>query len=407
MKPSLRWSTSAPSLKGRGLQGMILMKLIYLDSGRFPTEKAHGYQIAKMCEAFGICGDEVELVISSRKNPIIENPFQYYGLKHNFRVTKIKSIDLVNVVPKFGTWISRLSFIFSAKKYLIGREYDILYFRDHMTGLFFRDFVLELHALPKKVRFFDLMVWKRAKKIVVLTSFIKERMVKSGIAAEKIIVAADAVDLEKFKVKSEKFKVREKLKLPLHKKIIGYVGSFHTVGMEKGIATILEALKLLQNPKVIFLAVGGDKISIEKYLAEAARLKVAERVIFQGRIAATDIPNFLSACDVLLMPFPKNEHYAYFMSPLKMFEYMAAGKPIVTSDLPSIREVLDEQSAVFVEPGNARSLALGIDRVLEDENLARRISAKAAEMVKGYTWERRAKNILDFIPHLSPADEKN
>ncbi|MBI4049953.1 MAG: glycosyltransferase [Candidatus Doudnabacteria bacterium] len=180
------------------------MRIIYLDSGRLPTEKAHGLQIMKMCEAFAAGGAEVELVISSRKNPGAGDPFEYYQVKRNFEITRLWSLDLVNIVSKYGSWLSRLSFIFTAKRYLKSQRYDVLYLREHMSGLFFRNFVLELHILPQKIRRADLKIWQKARKLVVLTSHTKKLLVEHGIPEGKILVAPDAVEAAKFEIRNSK-----------------------------------------------------------------------------------------------------------------------------------------------------------------------------------------------------------
>jgi glycosyltransferase involved in cell wall biosynthesis len=97
------------------------------------------------------------------------------------------------------------------------------------------------------------------------------------------------------------------------------------------------------------------------------------------------------------MPFPKTEHYAYYMSPLKLFEYMASKRPIVASDLPSIREILNEQNSVLVEPDNPEKLAEGIKRILADNNFAEKISNQAFQDVQQYTWQKRVEQILGFV----------
>ena len=105
----------------------------------------------------------------------------------------------------------------------------------------------------------------------------------------------------------------------------------------------------------------------------------------------------MKAFDICVMPFPWTEHYAYYMSPLKLFEYMVSKRPIVASDLPSVREILNEENAVLVEPGNPNALANGIEKVLSDEELANKIAEKAYEDVQQYSWERRTRRILEFI----------
>ena len=106
----------------------------------------------------------------------------------------------------------------------------------------------------------------------------------------------------------------------------------------------------------------------------------------------------MKAADALVLPNKKEEKISeLYTSPLKLFEYMASGRPIIASDLPSLREVLDENSAVFFESGDSSQLAESIKNILNNENLGRSISSRAFEKVKNHTWENRAKKILDFV----------
>ena len=107
------------------------------------------------------------------------------------------------------------------------------------------------------------------------------------------------------------------------------------------------------------------------------------------------MPQYLAAADVLVLPTSAREPIgARFTSPLKLFEYMAAGRPIVASDVPSSREVLTEETAIFVRPDSVSSLAEGISRALRDQAFSSNISNNARELVKQYTWSRRAEIIL-------------
>ena len=82
---------------------------------------------------------------------------------------------------------------------------------------------------------------------------------------------------------------------------------------------------------------------------------------------------------------------------MKFFEYMASGSPIVASDLPSIREALNESNSILVEPNNPEALTDGIERVLKDQDLSSRISRQAFLDVQDYTWRKRAKQVINFI----------
>jgi glycosyltransferase involved in cell wall biosynthesis len=102
----------------------------------------------------------------------------------------------------------------------------------------------------------------------------------------------------------------------------------------------------------------------------------------------------LADMDVLVLPNTATHISARYTSPLKLFEYMAAGRPIVASDLPALREVLtDGENALLVEPGNAAQLADAIGRLLHDPELAQRLAAAAWRDVQAYSWDRRAERL--------------
>ena len=117
-------------------------------------------------------------------------------------------------------------------------------------------------------------------------------------------------------------------------------------------------------------------------------------VLFAGEIAPKDVPSSLAACDVLVMPFPDLLHYRQNMSPLKMFEYMASGRPIIASDLPTVRDVLSEKTCIFCTPGDVQSLRDALEWVKANPEEAAARAAKAHELVKRHTWEERMKRIL-------------
>ena len=110
---------------------------------------------------------------------------------------------------------------------------------------------------------------------------------------------------------------------------------------------------------------------------------------------------FLKTADVLVLPNSAKEAIsALYTSPLKLFEYMASRKPIVASNLPSIREVLNEKNSILVRPDDAWALVGGIKKALEDIVLSGRISQAAFENAREYTWEKRAAKIIRFIQNL-------
>lgn len=375
------------------------MKLIYISNSKLPATSAHGLQLMQMCSAFAGNGYEVELVVPRRLGTITDDPFDYYGIEKSFKITKIPCIDFIFwSESKLAFLIQIISFLLFSKISLMFKKYDVLYSRDSMAGIFFKNIFLEIHSLPKDMGFVYLKILKRAKALIVLTNFIKEGMVKFGINPDKIFVSPDAVNLKKFDIEVSMADARARLQLPLNKKLVGYVGMLRTLGMEKGIDTAVRALSELKARQDIYLVlVGGYKPDIEIYEKLAKEFNVKDRIIFTGMVKHDLVPIYLKAFDILIAPFPETEHYSFYMSPLKIFEYMASGRPIISTTLPSLKEILNDSNSVLVAPGSHLELARAIEKVLSDGQLSSSISAKALIDAGEYTWKKRTAKILSFI----------
>jgi len=396
------------------------VKLIYIANARLPTEKAHGYQIVKMCEAFSELGIEVFLLHPRRHqgDQMMRNRtvFEYYQLNHLFEMRILPNPDAL-LVERF---LPRHSFVwffflhgllwglyaaFKARK----EAADVYYTRDIAVAFWLTRLglptVFEGHSMPKRGQKWLLrriVGHPQLRLIVLLTPFLKERYAEMGFDQERLAVFPDAVDLSLFHDLPDKAECRRRLNLSLAQPIIGYVGRFQTMGREKGIPQLIEAMANL--PSIdgnvpLLLCVGGPMSVVKSYLEQADSAGIPRQVLkFVDRVPNRDVPLWLSAFDVAVMPFPETEHYKYSMSPLKLFEYMAAGVPIVASDLPSIREILQhDRNAWLVPPENPESLGQAILAMLRNPARAARIAKTAKEEVRQYTWRKRAQGILEQL----------
>ncbi len=369
------------------------MKFFYIANIRMPTEKAHGLQIMKMCESFARQGAEVELVVPWRFNPIKEDSFEYYGIEKNFKITKLFSFDLVKL-GKIGFLIQALSFAKCAFWYALFKKADVVYSRDELSLFYLSFFKKNLFWESHDGRFNFLIkrVLLKCKGIISISQGLKDFYITKGITPGKILVAPDGVDLKEFDIPISKEEARNELGLLLNKKIILYIGSFYLYDW-KGIDVLLEAAKLFSN-EYLFLLVGGNIKEIKKVKDKYK----SENILLVGHRPHRYMPYYLKSADVLVLPNKKsNEISEKYTSPLKLFEYMASGRPIVASDLLSIREVLNQENAVLVEPNSAEALAGGIKAVLAGGRLYDKISERAYYDVQNHTWEKRAWKILDFI----------
>lgn len=394
------------------------MKIIYVVNCRLPTEKAHGHQVVKMCEAFSQNGADIQLwhplmrQSSELKNKSI---FEYYNVI-GFKEKTLINFDVI-VFDKFFSKI-RLnvpialiqSFVWGFYAVLKSKKEraDVYYTRDLPVTFWLLIFnlptIYEEHVIPNKrweflLRFFAKQT--SLKLVVALTGFIQKHYLDLGFNKNKVIVLSDAVDLKMFLNLPTKLECREKLNLP-HSIIVGYIGRFRVFSsQEKGIPELINAISYLStitDKNISLLLVGGPKELIPYYLdmAEKANLS-SSQIKFVNQVSVKEVPLWIRACDVVTIPWTWTQFSAYCTSPLKLFEYMASKTPIVASDLPSLREVLNENNSILVKPGDYKDLARGIQRVLTDKSLSDRISERAYNDVQNYTWDNRAKKILSLL----------
>jgi len=371
------------------------MKLFYVANLRLPTEKAHGIQIMKMCEALALNGCDVQLCCPWRFNDIIDDPFEYYNIKKIFTIKKIPCLDLIPLDGLFGNfsfWVQTFSFLIFFKIYLFFQEKGIVYTREQFVGLLFNNFVLEVHDLPLKIKILHQKIWQKAKKMIVLTSIAKIRLLETGLSEEKIMIAADGVDIQDFDVSISKDDARVKLGLPRDKRIIMYSGSFFRYGW-KGVDILLSSIQYFDS-NYVFVLLGCD----EKEKEDIEKKYKLDNLWLVTRRPHREMAIYLKSADVLILPNKSGDITSEnYTSPLKLFEYMAANRPIVASDLPSIREILNERNAILIKPDDPFEIVKGIQRVFMERDSADILSEQAFMEVKKYSWEKRARNILDFI----------
>jgi len=125
-----------------------------------------------------------------------------------------------------------------------------------------------------------------------------------------------------------------------------------------------------------------------------------ERIDFVGQQPHSAIPGYIRRAKVCVLPLPAKgfTEARYFTCPLKLFEYAACGKPIVASDLPSLREdLVHGQNAWLVPPDDPAALAAGLRAVLEDASLRQRLGAAALQLAREHEYGNRARKILQFF----------
>jgi glycosyltransferase involved in cell wall biosynthesis len=343
----------------------------------------------KMCEEFARADAAVELIVPTRHGPQ-GDPFAHYGIEKNFLLRRLATTDISGKSERitFAYYIDLLSFLFS----LFLRRFPsdgIVYTRDYQVALVVRakHIMLEVHSIPSRSKTF-LRALRRVEKFIAITKGVKDALIARGVPAERILVAPDAVDLTEFTVQPSRDVWREYAVDP-QKKVVLYTGHFYEW---KGAETLAEAAQFLPDSEVVLM--GG----VARELADFQKTYTANNVYIIGFQPREKMPVLLKSADVLVLPNSgKAKISALYTSPLKLFQYMASGTPIVASDLPSIREILDDSSAYWFTPDDEHSLARQIEHVLSHPDEARSKAVRAREEVKKYTWNARACAILGHL----------
>ena len=364
------------------------MKLVYLSTARIPDDWAHTIQILKMCEAFANAGVTVELVVPRRSKTLLEDPYAYAGVRRNFTITRLFCIDLFpGTQSRVLYWLRTLSFYFSAWSYLHFARCDVIYTRELTAWIPARKAVYELHTInPAITKVISRL--QKSRCVVAITEGIRAELVSRGLQAGNVLTAADGIGALEFSNPESKELARRRLGLALDEKVALYVGRLDAW---KGVDTLYSSAESLA-PLIRVVVMGEGEESTESLR------KKHSNVIFLGFHPYRELADNQSAADVLVLPNSgKSDISAKYTSPLKLFAYMAGGKPIVASDLPSLCEVLSEKNAFLVAPDDPVALAEGIRYVLSHPEEAEKRAAQAREDVKKYTWESRAKSILTFI----------
>ena len=176
---------------------------------------------------------------------------------------------------------------------------------------------------------------------------------------------------------------------------ITYIGQLYPW---KGVDTLLLAMKDLPEHELVIVGGLPPETDLERTCKLARDLEISGRVSFRGYVPPTKLDEERRAADVFVVPLSDSTTSRHFTSPLKLFEAMAAGRPIVASDLPSIREVLtDGSNALLVPPGDPRALAQAIRRLAEDRTLRADLARQAGEDITKYSWDERGRRIASLL----------
>lgn len=367
------------------------MKLSYISNQVIPSKSAESIFVAKSCSSLISSGYDVLLLCPMRRNFYINT-----SVAENYSIDNIPEIKYFPFPSVKGKYIIYHFFIFLSL--LINRP-NISYSRT-VIGAFVSyilkiDTILELHSLPRKFSldgwlFYFLSKKRRLKLLVCISNALKKDLIDVFKVSETIIhVEHDATDIKK--------PINYEAATNVNFLNLGYVGSLYP---GKGMEIISKLSHLLINKDIIITVYGGSSSEIQSWATQCA-----SNVKFMGYTSYANIYDVVSTFDVCLLPNQPSVQCAghkngttdigKYTSPMKMFDYMAAKKPIISSDLPILREVLDETTAYFAKYDDPQDWLNKVNEIISNNYLAKdKANFAYNKIVNFYNWDFRVKRIM-------------
>ncbi len=369
---------------------MTMKKLYYITRARIPSEKAHSFQIMKMCETFVRCGYEVTLMVPARENNIQENPFQYFSIPAVFSIVYVPVPPLIR--RGFGArllfWIEGLCFLLRQSRQAQPEKEAVIFTRSIEVALWYRclgykKVIVELHDWPGSFTWLFGWLLRLIPKVVVTAEGLAEECVRVG---RSVLVAPNGVDEMFFEPHTPL--LRSEVGIPIERSVVMYVGA---LALWKGVGTLLEASRILP-PSFVVVIAGGAREEVERLRREYPH------VLFLGQTPVHELHRYQRLADILVVPnSPEEALSARYTSPIKLFAHLASKKPIIVSDLPSMRSIVSNKEVVFFD-GSCTDL---VQKIIAISSTAptdiQILTDRAYELAKRSTWKNRAEKILTLF----------
>ncbi len=382
------------------------MRIAYPVSERLDAYRARFGQTLRTAAALGAAGAEVELLIG--RTPDLPAVLRAWDVAPGAGV-HLHQLPILRRAGLSWNAVFHAACLWRLARLARAGRLDVVYVRHlklaevlvRRRALFARPVVYEAHEVhaltapapgaARRLARLERRVFAEASGVVAITAGLAEAIRERYGAAIPITVAPDGVDLDRFDPGAWR-----------GGRTVVYVGQLYPW---KGVDVLVRAMARLPGARA--RVVGGGE-GLERLRALARDTGCAERVEFTGQVPAARVRALLAEAGVAVLPGSRTWLGGRFTSPLKLFEYMAAGVPIVAGDVPAVREVLaDGETAVLVPAGDPQALAAGIQRILDDPALGRRLRAAALELVRRYGWDARARRVLEAVSAAGSAGRRS
>ena len=369
-----------------------MKKIIYIAQRKtnILSNFANSSQVISTCKELAKLHSSFELLLLNHMNQPkanIEEKIREKDQGINFKIKFIKNSVFFKKDLIYGLYIS-INFVFSKSIFYTRQDWVALFLSLLNKPVFF-----EAHDFNEKRICLQLMKKfisnKNNFKIITISKSLKEKFKEENFR-NSINVVHDGVDIN-FYHPINKYESRKDIGLDLNSKIVLYSGALRE---GRGVNKVIEIAMIKKDTQ--FLIFGGRDKKRLNFLKH--RSKDVSNIHFFGFVKKDKLKKYMDAADIFIMPHQKNCDIIKFTSPLKMFEYLAMGRPIVASEFPVFKEVLrNDFNALLVKPESQNDFAKKIDVLFNDKNKYNFLSKNAIILSKEYSWEKRAVNILKAI----------
>lgn len=367
-----------------------------------------------MCEALSKI-HEVKFYHPFILKSTLDQRLHFFYIDNVFHITRLASFGPLK--NKYLDFMNRIVFFLQILFLLYFSKYDLIYTRDFSFLVFLskvpkflrpkKKVIYEAHRIyyytSNRVNDLKLEIEciKLADIFIAISNGVKQDLIKLGADEKKIAVIPSGVKLNNYFNEFDENDFRKKINVNNDEFIIIYAGSWEEwKGIEVLIRAYREVLKKINDCKLIL--VGGEKEEFIKIRQLLEFLDIdRQRFLLVGFIPQTDVVKYLKISDIGIIPNIKTTLGIRYTSPLKLFEYMAAGLPIVVSDLPSMREILTEKEAEFFEPENEHDLAVKLIGLINNKVKRERFGFLMRQKVNNFTYEERCKKVTEIIESMT------
>jgi glycosyltransferase involved in cell wall biosynthesis len=382
------------------------MHLIYLSDAAIPSRSTNGMQTMHMCAAFAAQGIQVTLAYPARRREPPEgfagDVRGFYGVPATFTLRPLGGMP-AGLLEGSGL-VSRALRALRFGAYLLRRSRPgtpsfVCYCRSMLAASVAqtvrrlwggrsscRVVALEVHDVPRTAGAWRLL--HQADAVVAISEALRAALLeRGGLGPDRIWVEHDGVAVDAVRPGGlDRDAARRDLDLEeVSGPVVCYTGRAIA---GKGVDVLLAAAHRLA-------AIDAQLVIVGKVYEDSYRETAPANVRFTGFLPPSQVPPYLGATDIVVLPTTADLPYASYTSPLKLFEYMASGRPIVASDLPVLREVLrHEENALLFPPGDSAALASAVERLWADPGLGARLAEIAEEDAVQFDWTARAERIL-------------